>query len=177
MKTIGIVTLGVCLLAGTAEAQTRRWAGVGLAAGGVLMTLASGTCSIDAVRDGLSATESDGLLIATISNPRVRGGNQPWPGGRCGFEVDWRLTGAWSGTTYGSGTHNDRTVRMLPGVTDSVVNEVLDDMRGRNSALFFGGLGAIGAGAVLALLPGDGQRIVDLQVDRHRVRLSRSFGW
>ena len=179
MKTLTltlVVTLAALATPAVADAQ-QRTGGLALIGGGALMTLASGTCDIDRVSDQLTASLSpEGLITYSLSNPRATGGG-PWPGAQCGFTVDYREQGNYTGTVYGSGTFTDAQLRMVPGASGDV-DRLKADMRTRNPAMLYGGIAAIAGGAVLSLLPGGGDTpALDVRAGPQGIRLSRTFGF
>ena len=171
------LTLALVILAASPAAAQQRIGGLALAGGGALMALASGTCDISRISGELTGSLSpSGYITYSVSNPRGTGGG-PWPGAQCGFTVDYREQGNYTGTIYASGTFTDAQLRTVPGIAGEV-DRLKADMRGRNPAMLYGGIAAIAGGAVLALLPGAGSPpMLDVQAGSRGVRLSRTFGF
>ena len=177
MKTLTLTFTLVMLAVVPARTDAQqRIGGLALIGGGALMTLASGTCDIDRVSAELTGSLSDGLLSYSLSNPRATGGG-PWPGGECGFTVDFRAQGNYTRTIYQDATLTDAQLREVPGLAGDV-NRLRSDMRTRNPAMLYGGIAAIAGGVVLAILPGGSDTpALDVQAGPHGVRLSRTFGF
>lgn len=172
------LTLALVILAASPAAAQQRIGGLALAGGGALMVLASGTCDISRVSGELTGSVSpEGLLTHTFSNPRATGGG-PWPGAQCGFTVDYRRQGNYTGTVYQTGTFTDEQLRTIPGAGGEV-DRLKADMRTRNPAMLYGGVAAIAGGVAWAVLSGGagGPPMLDVQAGPRGVRLSRTFGF
>ena len=188
MKTLTLTLVMLAVVPARTDAQ-QRIGGLALIGGGALMTLASGTCDIARVSDELIFSESS--LTTTTSttgqvsrrgfgfaafNPTLLSGG-PWPGSLCRFSVDF------SQQDYSTGvverwSFTDTQLQGHPGYPEYNIAQLRSDMRTRNPAMLYGGIAAIAAGVVLAILPGGSDTpAVAVQAGPHGVRLSRTFGF
>ena len=173
-KTLTL-TLTLAMLAtvpAPADAQQRA-GGLALIAGGTLMTLASGTCAEpDTGRQSLDTTV-DGIRAQI----RATGGPMIWTD--CSLELRFSAPGLGFDTDWLSPAEMDSYFTALgipnPGIAVAARDEITRSYR---PAMLYGGIAAIAAGAVLAILPGGGDTpALDLRAGPQGIRLSRTFGF
>lgn len=186
IPTVGLgVLLTVAATAIPAEAQMRRWAGIGMAAaGGVVAALTPTRCRVSGE---LSNESAFGIVFSnTVGDVGVLFDNARSPvaervGGRC--DLDWRVDGSAGAFLFG------RLVQ-VESLGSKKASEFrgdypfVDDTRGAARAESYkprgqllAGLGLAGAGAVLALLPGGDQVRPSIDLRRRSVGVSRTVGW
>ena len=189
-----ILTLGCAglLLAttavGPAEAQMRRWAGIGMAAaGGVVAALTPTKCRVAGAlgEDAFDIVYSNpvGSVAVLFDNPRNAMTERT--GGRC--TLDWTVDGTTGLFLFGRLTDTsslgsklasefrDRRDFDLSFVDDTQGTAMAEAYKPKGQ--LFGGIALAGAGAVLALLPGGDQVRPMIDFRHRRFGVARTVGW
>ena len=182
--TLGLIGFLMAVTAPTADAQMRRWAGIGIAAaGGVVVALTPTKCRVagELGEDAFDIVFSNvvGDIAVLFDNPRSAVTERT--GGRC--SLDWTVDGTIGLFLFGQ----------LAG-TDSLGSKPASEFRGdyafvgdtqgtamaesyKPKGQLFGGLALAGAGVVLALLPGGDQVRPMLDFRMRRFGVTRTVGW
>lgn len=184
ISILGFIGLLLVATAAPAEAQARRWAGIGMAAaGGVMAALTPTRCRVtgslgeDAGEVVFSNLVGDIAVVFTDPrNPVTERAN-----GRC--TLDWTVDGSQGLFLFGSlvdvESLGSKAASSFRGDYDFV-----DDTQGSARAegykprgQLFGGIALAGAGAVLALLPGGDQVRPTIDFRRRSFGVARTVGW
>ena len=182
--TLGLISLLMAATAPTADAQMRRWAGIGIAAaGGVVVALTPTKCRVAGALGeeafGIVFSNAVGDVAVLFDNPRSAVTERT--GGRCA--LDWTVDGTTGVFLFGQLVSTSSLGSMLASEFGDDFSFV-DDTQGTAMAesykpkgQLFGGLAVAGAGAVLALLPGGDQVRPMLDFRMRRFGVTRTVGW
>jgi hypothetical protein len=162
----------------------RRWAGIGIAAaGGVVTVLTPTRCRVTgALGDDAFEIVASGVytdLAVLFDNPRNPTATRA--GSRCDF--DWTVDGTAGLFLFSSliDAANIGTKKASEWRPDyAFVDETRGDARAeayKPRGQLIGGLALVGAGVVLALLPGGDQMQPTIDFGRRLVGVSRTVGW
>ena len=183
--TVGLVgAMIIATTAAPAQAQPRRWVGVGMAAaGGVLVALTPTKCRVagELGEDAFDIVFSNsvGNIAVLFDNPR----NPVTERVNSSCDLDWTVDGSLGLFLFGSlvdvdslGTKSASEFREdHPFVVDSQGTAQAEAYKPKGQLL--GGLAIAGAGVVLALLPGGDQVRPMVDFQRRTYGVSRMVSW